>query len=153
MTCPSTTSTSVSVPKALSVFLLDTNVCIRLLNGTSALVADRFAHESPATLRLCSVVKAELHYGARKSRRVASTLAALERFFAPIPSAPFDDDCADEYGRLRADLERSGTPIGANDLMIAAIGRRNDWTVVTNNVDEFSRVVGLRVVDWESDER
>lgn len=135
------------------MFLLDTNVCIRLLNGTSPRVAQRFANESPATLRLCSIVKAELLYGARKSRRVASTLLALERFFVPIPSAPFDDDCAEEYGRLRADLERAGTPIGANDLMIAAIGRRNDWTVVTNDVDEFSRVVGLRVVDWESGAR
>ncbi|MBI4704189.1 MAG: type II toxin-antitoxin system VapC family toxin [Deltaproteobacteria bacterium] len=130
-------------------YLLDTNACVHILNGTSAPVASRFARQCPATVRLCSVVKAELLYGARKSARVASTLAALERFFAPLASLPFDDDCAAEYGLLRADLERAGTPIGANDLMIAAIARHHDLAVVTHNVDEFSRVVGLRVEDWE----
>ena len=69
----------------------------------------------------------------------------------PLRSLPFDDACAAEYGLLRADLGRAGTPIGANDLMIAAIARHHDVSVVTHNVDEFSRVVGLRVEDWEGD--
>jgi tRNA(fMet)-specific endonuclease VapC len=131
------------------MYLLDTNVCIHVLNNSSAAVVSRFASESPATIRLCSVVKAELLYGARKSRRVASTLSSLERFFHPLVSLPFDDRCADEYGKIRADLERAGTPIGANDLMIASVARRYDLTVVTHNTDEFTRVVGLRVEDWE----
>jgi len=66
-----------------------------------------------------------------------------------MPSLPFDDACAAEYGMLRADLASRGTPIGSNDLMIAAIARVHDLVVTTNNVDEFSRVVGLRVEDWE----
>ncbi len=133
----------------MTVFLLDTNACIHVLNNTSANVIAKFAAESPATLRLCSVVKAELLFGARKSDRVAKVLASLDQFFRPLVSVVFDDECAHEYGRIRADLDRAGTPIGANDLMIAAIARRNDLTVVTHNVDEFTRVVGLAVEDWE----
>ena len=131
------------------MYLLDTNVCIHILNNTSEAVIARFAAGSPATIRLCSVVKAELLYGARKSDRVARVLTSLETFFRPLVSLPFDDECAHEYGRVRADLARAGTPIGANDLMIAAIGRRHNATVVTHNVTEFTRVVGLAVEDWE----
>jgi len=132
------------------MYLLDTNACIRILNNSSAAVVARFRRESPATIRLCSVVKAELLYGARKSRRVAATLDSLERFLEPIASLPFDDAAAGEYGMIRAQLERLGTPIGANDLMIAAIARHLDFTLVTNNVVDFSRIVGLRVVNWET---
>ncbi len=131
------------------MYLLDTNACVRVLNNSSAAVVERFRGEAPSTLRLCSVVKAELLYGARKSRRPAGTLRNLERFFQPLESLPFDDACAEQYGLLRAELERAGTPIGAHDLMIAAIARQGDLTVVTHNVEEFSRVAGLRVEDWE----
>lgn len=131
------------------MYLLDTNVCIHILNNTSEAVVARFSAGSPATIRLCSVVKAELLYGARKSDRVARVLTGLETFFRPLVSLPFDDECAHEYGRVRADLARAGTPIGANELMIAAIGRRHNATVVTHNVTEFTRVVGLAVENWE----
>jgi tRNA(fMet)-specific endonuclease VapC len=129
-------------------FLLDTNVCIHLLNGTSATVAERFAEQSPASVVLCSVVKAELVFGARKSARVARNLHALRAFFAPLRSLSFDDAAAEHYGAIRADLERAGAPIGGNDLKIAAIARAHDLTVVTGNTEEFSRVVGLAVDDW-----
>lgn len=134
------------------MYLLDTNACVHILNGTSPELIGRFSKESPATIRVCAVVKAELLYGARKSRWVAKTLGHLERFLAPLQSLPFDDDCAHHYGMIRAELARAGTPIGANDLMIAAIARHHDLTVVTNNVDEFARVVGLRVEDWQQPE-
>lgn len=131
------------------MYLLDTNVCIHVLNGSSEPVVARFTSESPATVRLCSIVKAELLYGARRSRSVAKALRRLEQFFEPLASAPFDDACAAEYGRIRAELAAAGTPIGGNDLMIAAIARHHDWTVVTHNTDELARVTGLRVEDWE----
>ena len=130
------------------MFLLDTNACVRILNDSSKRLVARFRRESPATIRLCSVVKAELLFGARKSRRVAENLARLEAFFEPLVCLGFDDASADEYGLLRADLERAGTPIGANDLMIAAIARQHDLTVVTSDTGEFRRVSGLRVQDW-----
>ena len=133
----------------MPLYLLDTNACIRILNGTHAGVVERFRDQTPGTVRLCAPVKAELLYGARKSRRPAQTLNALGRFFAPLRSDPFDDAAAEEYGKIRADLARAGEPIGANDLLIASIARAHDLTVVTHNLDEFSRVVGLRVEDWE----
>jgi tRNA(fMet)-specific endonuclease VapC len=135
------------------LFLLDTNACIRVLNGSSPAVAARLQGTNPSDVRLCAVVKAELLYGARKSARVDENLRLLRRFFAPFASLPFDDRCADEAGLIRLDLERSGRPIGPNDLLIAATARAHDLVLVTANTREFGRVPGLRVVDWEKAER
>jgi tRNA(fMet)-specific endonuclease VapC len=132
------------------LYLLDTNVCIRILNGSSAAVAARLQATNPSDVRLCSVVKAELLYGARRSERVESNLRLLHRFFAPLESLPFDDRCAQEAGLIRLDLERSGRPIGPNDLLIAATARGNDLVLVTHNAREFSRVPRLQVEDWEA---
>jgi tRNA(fMet)-specific endonuclease VapC len=132
------------------LFLLDTNACIRILNGSSPAVAARLQATSPAEVRLCSVVKAELIYGARKSARVEDNLRLLLRFFAPLVSLPFDDRCAEEAGLIRLDLERSGRPIGPSDLLIAATARANDLVLVTHNRREFERVPGLRIDDWEA---
>lgn len=135
------------------MFLLDTNVCIRILNGSSASIAGRLQSTRPADVRLCSVVKAELLYGARKSARIDENLRLLRLFFAPLVSLPFDDRCADEAGLIRLDLERSGRPIGPNDLLIAATARAHDLVLVTRNTRAFDRVPGLRVDDWESPQR
>ena len=131
-------------------YLLDANTCIRLLNQDIAGVTERFRACQPADIALCSVVRAELLYGARRSARVEFNLKRLEIFAAPLQSVPFDDRCAHDYGLIRADLAAQGKPIGANDLMIAAIARAHDLILVTHNTGEFSRVVGLRVEDWES---
>jgi tRNA(fMet)-specific endonuclease VapC len=131
------------------MFLLDTNVCIRILNGSSDAVVAALRRVSPSSVRLCSVVLAELVFGARNSSRVEQNLRTIERFRAPFLSLPFDDAAAEHYGAIRAELSRGGTPIGPNDLMIAAIARANDLTLVTHNVSEFGRVTGLRIEDWE----
>jgi tRNA(fMet)-specific endonuclease VapC len=131
-------------------WLLDTNTCIAVLNRSSEPVVARFSSAAPATLAVCSVVRAELVFGARKSNRTAEVLERVEAFLAPLVSLPFDDAAADQYGLLRADLERAGSPIGSNDLMIAAIARARDFTVVTRNRREFCRVAGLRVEDWHA---
>ncbi len=101
-------------------------------------------------IRLSAVVKAELLYGARRSSRTADNLRLLTHFFEPIVCLPFDDECAASYGLLRVELERVGTPIGPNDLMIAATALAHDLVLVTHNVAEFSRVAGLRFEDWEA---
>lgn len=132
------------------MYLLDTNVCIGLLNGADRRILDAFQARRPSEIALCSVVKAELLFGARNSRRVAENLQTLAKFFAPLESLPFDDRSAEHYGAIRAELTRQGALIGANDLLIAAIARAHDATLVTHNVEEFSRVVGLQIVDWES---
>lgn len=131
------------------MFLLDSNACIRILNGSSPAVAARLEATKPSEVRLCAVVKAELVYGARKSARVEDNLRLLRRFFAPFVSLPFDDRCAEEAGLIRLDLGRSGRPIGPNDLLIAATARAYDLALVTHNLREFSRIPGLRIDDWE----
>lgn len=129
--------------------ILDANTCIHFLNGTSPSVVEGIRqHESEITL--CSVVKSELLYGARNSARVAENLQKLRRLFSLFPSFDFDDLAAEHAGVIRADLRRAGTPIGQADTMIAAIARAHDATLVTHNMREFVRIVGLRLEDWES---
>ncbi|MDP1636287.1 MAG: type II toxin-antitoxin system VapC family toxin [Gallionellaceae bacterium] len=131
------------------IYLLDTNVCIHLLNEKHSRVTQNFRQHSPADIVLCSVVKAELLYGARRSQRMESNLQLLKAFFAPLQSLPFDDECAEHFGQIHADLLNQGKPIGPNDTLIAAIARAHDATLVTHNTAEFSRVAGLRMADWE----
>ena len=131
------------------MYLLDTNACIRILNGTSPALIERLQEAPRAEMRLSSIVKAELLYGARKSVRMAENLRLLEEFFDTIASLPFDDECAEEYGLIREELDRAGTPIGPNDLLIAATARAHRVVLVTHNVREFSRVANLQMEDWE----
>jgi len=98
---------------------------------------------------LCSVVKAELLFGAYRSARVAANLQRLEIFFAPIRCLPFDDASVHTYGQLRAVLSDKGTAIGANDMLIAAIALTHKLTLVTHNTREFSRIEALKLQDWE----
>ena len=131
------------------MYLLDTNACIRVLNGSSPVLVGRLREKEPSEIRLCSVVKAELFFGARRSARIEENLRLLQKFFSAFLSLPFDDLCAEHYGIIQNDLARSGSPIGPNDLMIAATARAHDLVLVTRNTREFSRIVGLRMEDWE----
>lgn len=99
-------------------------------------------------MRLCSVVKAELLFGARQSGQVAQNLRRLEAFFAAFQSLPFDDRAADLYGTMRAQLTREGKLVGSNDMMVASIALAVDATLVTRNTKEFGRIAGLRVEAW-----
>ena len=131
-------------------YLLNANACIHLINGTSPTLLTRFCRESPATLRMSSVVRAELVFGARNSSRAAENLRMITSFWEPFTSLPFGDDGAEQYGLIRAELKRQGRPIGANDLLIAATALAHDVTLVTHNTREFSQVPGLRLEDWEA---
>lgn len=131
------------------IFLPDTNVWIRFLNPGENLVKDRFLSDDPSTIWLCAVVKAELFFGAMKSSRIRENLALLDELFADFESLSFDDTAARKYGEIRSDLARKGTPIGPNDLMIAAIASVHEAVLVTHNTREFTRVTGLKVEDWE----
>ncbi len=133
------------------MFLLDTNVCIRLLNQTHTGIIQHFRQHRPSEIALCSIVKAELLYGARRSQQVEANLQLLERFFRPLASLFFDDRCAEEAGQIRADLAAQGKPVGPNDLLIAATARAHDAVLVTHNTREFSRITGLRMEDWENE--
>jgi tRNA(fMet)-specific endonuclease VapC len=131
-------------------YLLDTNVCIRYLNGDSESIKHHMESTHPQNIAVCSVVKAELFYGVAKSKYPTRNLARLQRFLNPFASLPFDDSAAEVYGRIRAKLEGSGTLIGPNDLLIAAIAVANEMTLVTHNTREFGRVEDLSLEDWES---
>lgn len=131
------------------MYLLDSNVCIHLLNERHPQIEHHFRSHSPAEIALCSIVKAELLFGARNSQRVEANLQRLRGFFAPLASLPFDDRCADEYGQIRANLTAQGKLIGPHDMQIAAIARTYDAILVTHNTNEFGRITGLRMEDWE----
>ena len=130
------------------IHLLDANTCIKFLNGRSDSIRRRLEAERPENVALCSVVKAELFYGAFKSARPVENLDRLRAFFEKFVSYSFDDAATESYGAIRARLERAGTPIGPNDLFIAAIALSRGATLVTNNTREFSRVPNLLLEDW-----
>src|SRR5690349_21417366 len=104
-----------------AIYLLDTNTCIRYLNGRAPSIRAHLQTLRPSQVAVCSVVKAELFAGAGKSTDPERSRARQERFLARFVSLPFDDHAAEIYGRIRAVLERAGIPIGPYDLQIAAI--------------------------------
>ena len=130
-------------------YLLDTNACIKYLTQRSPPIVARVRNTKPTDIALCSVVKSELLYGAYKSQRVEQNLQSLEKFFGPFQSLPFGDGAAAAAGEIRATLEQRGTPIGPNDLLIAATALANGLTLVTHNTEEFARIDGLSLDDWE----
>ncbi len=130
-------------------YLLDANACIRYLNGRSPQLRRRINATDRRQILLCSVVEAELYFGAAKSADPTKTLAKQLQFVARFRSLTFDSNAARAYGPIRAKLEQAGTPIGSNDLMIAAIAIANQATLVTRNTPEFQRVPGLLLEDWE----
>jgi len=130
--------------------LLDSNACIDHLRlGATSRVAAKLATMLVGNVVICSVVRAELIYGARRSADPVRALTQVEAFCLPFASLPFDDSSADAFGLIKADLFARSTPIGPNDLMIASIALANNLTLVTHNTIEFGRVRGLRIADWQ----
>lgn len=131
-------------------YLLDTNTCIRYLNGRSPHIRQHIEALQAQDICVCAVVKAEMFYGAMKSRFPKQNLEKQRRFLNGFISFPFDDQAAEVYGRVRAQLEQAGTPIGPNDLLIAAIAIANQATLVSHNTREFGRIEQLQIEDWEA---
>jgi len=135
----------------MTTYLLDTNACIALINGTPKPVRRRFqrAVTRDSVFLLSSIVAFELWYGVAKSQRHESNAQRLKAFFAgPLEWTLFDDEDARAAGAIRAKLETTGTPIGAYDVLLAGQARRRGATLVTSNVGEFKRVAGLKCEDW-----
>ncbi|MDP3748416.1 MAG: tRNA(fMet)-specific endonuclease VapC [Phenylobacterium sp.] len=128
-------------------YLLDTNLCIRVLRDRPRQVRERFKLEADS-LCISTIVLTELLYGAAKSDRPEHNRSEVERFAARLEVLPFDEAAADHAADIRASLERQGQPIGGYDLLIAGHARSRGLTVVTGNLAEFRRVDGLRCEDW-----
>jgi tRNA(fMet)-specific endonuclease VapC len=133
----------------MTTYLLDTNACIALINGTEINVRRRFkrAVARESVILLSSIVAFELWYGVAKSQRKDSNTQRLETFLGgPLEWALFDEDDARAAGSVRAELETVGRPVGAYDALFAGQARRRGATLVTSNTKEFARVQGLK---WE----
>ncbi|MBI0474041.1 tRNA(fMet)-specific endonuclease VapC [Sphingomonas sp. MA1305] len=128
-------------------YLLDTNLCIRVLRDRPQSIRERFNAEADG-LCISTVVLTELYHGAAKSARPVENRAEVERFANRLAVLPFDEAAAAHAGDIRAALEAEGRPIGGYDVLIAGHARSRGLIVVTGNLREFTRVDGLRCEDW-----
>ena len=130
------------------MFFLDTNTCIFFLNGTSFSVKDKILSTPPNYVKISTIVKAELLLGAYKSRYKQSNLEKVEAFLEPFEIVPFDDRATYVYADIRSRTETSGRIVGPNDLLIASIAMLYNGTLITNNVQEFKNIDGIKIEDW-----
>ena len=129
-------------------FLLDTNVCVDFLNGRYPKVAKKLLGSTPDAVAVSSIAVAELRYGAEKSARPKGNHGRLDLLLEDLRTLEFDLDAGAAYGRIRAALEARGTPIGPNDMLIAAQAIAHDLVLVSADLAEFERVEGLRLENW-----
>ena len=130
--------------------LLDTNICIHLINRRSGFerILRRLSGRSFGEICISAITVSELRYGVAKSARSSENAATLDEFLSRFELLDYPVDAAATYGRTRTGLERAGTPIGNNDLLIAAHALAIYARVATSNTSEFERVRGLKVLDW-----
>ena len=129
-------------------YFLDTNVIIDMLKGKHPCMFRHFENTYSTDIYVPSVVVAELEYGAAHSADYEKNKSLYERFISNFAIIPFDKKCCKPYGTIRQDLNAAGTPIGGNDMLIAATVIANGGVLVTHNVGEFSRINNLAVEDW-----
>ena len=130
------------------IYYLDTNICIYFLTGRSSSVLNSVKSKSPDQIKIPSLVKAELLFGAEKSDRKSENIERINNFLLPYEIIPFDDDCSVTYSKIRSILERKGTIVGPNDLIIASTVMTNDGILITNNDKEYSYIKGLKISNW-----
>jgi tRNA(fMet)-specific endonuclease VapC len=131
------------------IYLLDTNTCIRFINGRAPQIRENMRTINDADIAVSAITKAEMYAGSAKSQTPKRSRAKQDAFFSRFVSLPFDDSTSHEFGRIRAHLEKAGTPIGPYDMQIAAIAVGHGLIVVTHNLQEFGRVPWLKTEDWE----
>lgn len=129
-------------------FFLDTNICIYFLKGTYPALKENLEKRKPEDIKIPSMVKAELLYGAEKSARTAENTRLITGFLSPFEIVPFGDEATELYGKIRAQAESKGKPVGANDLVIAVTVMAGKGVLVTNDEKEFGRIKGLSVRNW-----
>lgn len=130
------------------MYLLDTNICIYIVKQKPPAVMRRFESLRPGDAAMSLVTYGELAFGALKSQHAAQAQGILQELRQDIPVLPMTPEVAEHYADIRHVLTRQGTPIGNNDLWIAAHVRALDAILVSNNLREFERVPGLRLENW-----
>ncbi|MCM1283613.1 MAG: type II toxin-antitoxin system VapC family toxin [Muribaculaceae bacterium] len=129
-------------------YMLDTNICIYVVKQKPGTVIQRFLSHEPEEICISAITYAELMHGVEKSMAVERNRIAMSLFLSPISILDFDGQAAEEYGRIKAELEKKGTPIGPMDTLIAGHAKSRGLILVTNNTREFNRVAGLTVENW-----
>jgi len=129
-------------------YMIDTDIASYFIKGSNKGVMQRMAGLEWDVLCISSIVKSELLFGVEVSPRRHKEADGVDLFLRYVNVLDLPSDAAVEYALIRADLQRKGTPIGANDLFIAAHARHLGLTLVTNNTREFSRVPGLKIENW-----
>jgi len=130
------------------IYYLDSNICVYFLKGLYPSIMENIQNINPNNIKIPSIVKAELLYGAEKSQQKAKNLSNINRFFEPFEIIPFDDDCSIVYSKIRSSMELKGTIIGPNDYIIASTVLAKNGILVTNNTKEFERVKNLKIENW-----
>jgi tRNA(fMet)-specific endonuclease VapC len=128
--------------------MLDTNICIYLINKKPIDLAQKIAETANDTMYISTITQAELEFGVAKSQNKAKNAQALAKFLSVVNVIDFDTNAAEAYGEIRAALQIKGNLIGYMDMLIAAHAKSKGFTVITNNIREFTRVDGLAVEDW-----
>lgn len=129
-------------------YMLDTNICIFIIKHKPEKVFTELLKHEPEEICISSVTYAELMHGVEKSKAIEKNRAVLTQLLSNIEILDFDAKAAEEYGDIRATLEKKGTPIGPLDMMIAGHARSLDYILVTNNTKEFNRIENLKLEDW-----
>ena len=129
-------------------YLLDTNICIYIINKKPSSVINRVQTKRPEQIAISTITQAELEYGMAQSRNVHQNRIALLEFLFPFLLIDFDQMAAVQYGLIRASLEARGKPIGSMDMLLAAQAKSRDLILVTNNEKEFHRIDGLKLENW-----
>lgn len=130
------------------IYYLDTNICVYFLKGLYPSIMGKIKSINAVQIKIPSIVKAELLYGAEKSKQKVKNLTNINRFLEPFEIMPFDDDCSILYSKIRSEMELKGTAIGPNDYIIAATVLAKNGILVTNNNKEFERIKNLKIENW-----
>ena len=130
-------------------YLLDTNTCIRFINGRSPQIREKMLTIADSDMGISTIVQAEMFAGSAKSQTPERSREIQQEFFQRFTTILFDKKSALAYGDIRALLEKQGTPIGGNDMLIASTAIANDLILVSHNTREFERINGLKLEDWE----
>jgi tRNA(fMet)-specific endonuclease VapC len=129
-------------------YLIDTNICIYIMNNRPTDVIQKFKQFSPGEIGISTISVSELQYGVAKSTHRNENQLRLDEFLAPLEILTYDEIAARTYGDIRFQLEKYGKPIGPLDLLIAAHALSRNLIIVTNNVIEFGRIKKLKVENW-----